>query len=272
MHWIVNSSLARELGYDAIMHAIIRRSLPHTIVRKPPIVDFLIDERGEPIQLDIPGPVFVVGTTSMGAVSENHGWNPGYIDAPNFDDCLAHWGDLMLNADSLTGRIDEIVPPASGLFFTRPVEDTKSIEGRITDAAKFEEWRGRVLKIKGFTTIPPETMLQIAPLKEIWAEYRCLMIGGRFVTGSRYKTGETVAYSPDVGPMIVDFANECASIWNPRPAYALDIAHTPEGLKIIETNSICSAGFYASDLDAFVAAIERLHEEGGFQRPEEPGA
>ena len=64
--------------------------------------------------------------------------------------------------------------------------------------------------------------------------------------------------------MIIDFANECANIWNPRPAYALDIAHTPNGLKIIETNSICSAGFYASNLDQLVVAIERLYEEGGF--------
>ena len=267
MHWVVVKSLSRELGFDALMASLNARGLPHTLVSKPPMADYLIDDDEKPTRIDIEGPVFIAGTTSMEAVSLDHGWSPGYINAPNFDDCLAHWGELMLNHDSITGRIDEIEPPAEGRFFTRPVEDTKSIEGRIMDAASFNAWRGRVVAIKGFTTIPRHTMLQIAPLKEIWAEYRCMMVGGRFVTGSRYKKGDKVEYSPEVGPMIVDFANECIASWNPRPAIALDIAHTPDGLKIIETNSICSAGFYASDLDKLVQAVEDFAARGGFKEP-----
>ena len=266
MHWIVSSALSRELGYDFLLASLKARNLPHAIVSKPPFADFLINENGQKIRLDIHGPVFVIGTTSTELVSLDHGWFPGYIDAPNFHECLTHWGKLMLNHDSITGRIDEIIPPSEGKFFTRPVEDTKSIEGRILNAAKFNEWRERVLKIKGFTTIPPETMLQIAPLKEIWSEYRCLIVGGRYITGSRYKTGEVVAYSPEVGPMIIEFANACAASWNPRAAYALDIAHTPDGLKIIETNSISSAGFYACNLDHFIEAVEDFAAQNGFEK------
>lgn len=267
MHWIILVALSREPGFDGLMASLQNRGLPHTVVRKPPFADYLVDQNDQPITLEIEEPVFVLGSSTMEDVSLKHGWTPGYINAPNFDDCLANWGDLMLNHDSVTGRIDEIQVPDVEEFFTRPVEDTKSVPGRVMTPEKFEDWRQGVLAIDSFTTIPPETMLQIAPLKEIWAEYRCMMVGGQYATGSRYRSANKTEYHPDVGPMIINFANECAEMWNPRHAYALDIAHTPEGLKIIETNSICSAGFYSSNLDHLVLALENFHASGGFEKP-----
>lgn len=257
MHWVILRALSRELGFDGMMAAIASRNLPHTLVRKPPMAPYLVGDTGDdPITLDIEGPVFVVGSTSMNEVSIAHGWNPGYIDAPDFHECLAHWGERMLNADSWTGRLADAAIPKGETRFVRPVEDIKNFAGRLHDARTFADWRDPILAIKGPATIDGDTMIQLASEKEIWSEYRCLMIGGRYVTGSRYKTGETVAYSPDVGNRIIAYAEECADIWTPRRAITFDIADTPEGLRIIETNSICSAGFYASDMDRFVGAIE----------------
>jgi hypothetical protein len=91
MHWVVNTSLQREGGYEALIHNLERTATPYTLVRKPPFADYLVgmeddfDEEGhqKPIMLDIEGPVFVTGTTSMREVSKAHGWKPGYIDAPS---------------------------------------------------------------------------------------------------------------------------------------------------------------------------------------------
>lgn len=77
MHWIVNTSLKREGGYQALIEQIERQGHPYTLVRKPPFADYLIsmdddlDENGDnrPIMLDIKGPVFVTGTTSMKVAS-----------------------------------------------------------------------------------------------------------------------------------------------------------------------------------------------------------
>jgi hypothetical protein len=123
---------------------------------------------------------------------------------------------------------------------------------------EFAEWKQRILDITGWTNCPPETEVIISPLKTIWAEYRCIMVNGRYVTGSRYKTGKRVEYSPEVGQRIIDFANWRTHDWNPRVAFTLDIADTPEGLKIIETNAISSSGFYAIDMNIFVGEITRI--------------
>lgn len=269
MHFIVNTCLKREGGYDALIAHLERQGHPYTLVRKPPMADFLVsmedeyDENGDniPIMLDdIEGPVFVTGTTSMNAVSAAHGWSPGYIDAPSQQECFERWDTHMLNRDARFGKVSDIVPP-EGDFFIRPDRDSKAFAGTVMHSKNFEEWREGVLSIKTWTTIPPETEVMIAPLKTIWAEYRCIIIDGRYVTGSRYKTGRTVAYSEDVGQRIIDYAEARIGEWNPRIAMALDIADTPDGLKIIETNAISSSGFYAIDMGKFVGEIALLGEQ-----------
>jgi hypothetical protein len=264
-HWIVNTNLKREGGYYALIEQLDKQQVPYTLVRKPPFVDYLIameddldqDGNHKPIRLNIEGSVFVTGTTSMKLVSENHGWNPGYIDSPGLAENIQHWGNHCLNNDAVFGPLGSIVAPV-GEFFIRPDEDSKAFAGTIMNHVEFEGWRNDLMSISGYTTLPPETEVMIAPLKAIWAEYRCIIADGRYITGSRYKTGQTVAYSSDVGQRIIDYANECVREWNPRRLFTLDIADTPDGLKIIETNAVSSSGFYAIDMNIFVGVITEM--------------
>ncbi len=266
MHWIVNTSLKREGGYDFLIDQLDRQQTPYTLVRKPPFAPYLVGMDDDvPMMLDhIEGPVFVTGTTSMGEVSLAHGWNPGYITAPSFTECLEHWGDHMLNAKSVVGELGKVEIPDVP-FFVRPEQDTKSFAGTIMDPEEFEEFRARISDIDGWTNCPLDTLVQVAPLQTIWAEYRCYIIDGLYVTGSRYKTGQTVAYSADVGQRIIDYANARIHEWNPRIAVVLDIADTPDGLKVIETNAISSSGFYAIDMNLFVGHINALEDRGDYE-------
>lgn len=258
MHWVVNTCLRREGGYDRLIEQLNRQGVPYTLVRKPPFADYLVSmDSDEPITLDIEGPVFVTGTTSMNMVSHNHGWAPGYLDSPGIRECIEHWGEHMLNHDAVFGEIGNIEPP-EGEFFMRPDEDSKAFSGTIANREDIERWRVDLMKIDGYTTVPLSTIVMMAPLKTIWAEYRCSVVDGRVVTASRYKTGSTVAYSADVGDRIIQYANDRVSEWNPRIAFTLDIADTPEGLKVIETNAISSSGFYALDMNKFVGEISAL--------------
>lgn len=266
MFWIINTNLKREGGYDALIAALERQGIGYVLVRKPPFTDYLVamhddlDEQGnnKPVMLDhIEGPVFVTGTTSMNGVSAAHGWQPGYISAEPVSACIEHWGEHCLNADAVFGEIATIVAPP-GEFFIRPDADSKAFAGTVMSTDNFEEWRRQITDIKGWTTCPPDTRVLIAPLHEIWAEYRCCVVDGRVVTASRYKTGNTVAYSSDVGPMVLDFAKARVAEWNPRIAFILDVAHTPDGMKVIETNAISSSGFYAMDMNIFVGEISAL--------------
>lgn len=267
MHWIINAALSREPAYAALIAAVERQGREHTIVHKPPFAPYLtsgiagdVDAEGHerPITLDIEGPIFVAGTTSMEHVSAAHGWSPGYITAPSQSECMKHWGGHMLNHGAVFGRLDKIAPPFAETFFLRPDEDIKNFAGRTMEPSGFEDWRRSILDVEGWTTMPAETMIMAAPLRTIWSEYRCIVVEGRYVTGSRYRTAGRVEYFPDVAPMVVDYVNARIAEWNPRPALAVDVAHTPDGLRIIETNSVSSAGFYAIDMEKFVAAISGL--------------
>jgi hypothetical protein len=46
--------------------------------------------------------------------------------------------------------------------------------------------------------------------------------------------------------------------WQPQRAFVLDVAETADGPKIVEINTLNSAGFYAADIQRIVLALEEL--------------
>ena len=263
MHWIVNAALAREAGFHALIHHLESQGQPFTLVTKPPMVPHLVSrETGEPVMLDaIDCPVFVVGTTSMKAVSADHRWSPGYVDAPTQEECVEAWGGHRLNADAVFGAIGSIVPPADRDLFVRPDEGSKAFTGRVVAAGGFDTWRSSVIRGDAAHPVPADQRVMVAGVKTIWSEYRCIVVDGRYVTGSRYRTGRTVSYSPEVGARFVRFVEERVAEWNPRRALCIDVADTPDGIRIIETNDVSSCGFYAMDMGRFAAAIGSMDPE-----------
>lgn len=269
VHWVVNTNLKRETGYVGLVEALQRLEVPYSLVDKPPFVDYLINserEFGEEpkiITLNLKGPVFVTGTTSMRDVSRNHGWLPGYIDAPGQQELIKHWGEHLLNHDAVFGPLKDIKIPGQH-FFARPVEDTKAFAGTLFDAEEFENWR-RIVVAGGndFVTLGGDDLVMLAPVKDIFAEYRLYFIGGQYATGSRYKRGSQVSYDSFVEPEVIAYARERIAEFCPRIAVCLDIAHVAgdQPYKIIETNAISSAGFYACDMNVFVGAMNAAIED-----------
>lgn len=252
------------MAYHDLIAALERTGTPYTLVRKIPFTDKLVDPdddsfEGEPreVHIELDGPVFVTGTTSMGLVSKRYGWNPGYVDAPGQDELIAHWGTEVLNADAVIAPLKDIEPPCAE-FFARPVQDTKAFAGMTTTREEFLAWRDNIVAGgNDFVTMGGDSLVMLAPLKKIFAEYRLYVIGGEIVTGSRYKLGTQVGYVRDLPPDMMAYARARLREWLPRRAVCFDIAHIAgdEPYKIIETNSLSSAGFYACDMNIFVNAI-----------------
>ena len=96
------------------------------------------------------------------------------------------------------------------------------------------------------------------------------VVKGKVVTSSQYKSGtDVVGYSDDqTDERVTKFAQNMANLWHPvvlgepcvlpAKAYALDIAETPDGLKVIEINTINSSGFYGADVQKIIMAIEDM--------------
>lgn len=138
-HWVVNTSLIREGGYESLIQQLNRQEVPYTLVRKPPFADYLVNMTDdEELILHLDGPVFVTGTTSMHLVSKKMGWNPGYLDSPGITECIEHWGEHMLNHDAVFGKIGSIRPNADE-FFCRPDLDSKSFSGTLMTATGFDD-------------------------------------------------------------------------------------------------------------------------------------
>jgi hypothetical protein len=266
-HWVINANIATEPGYAKLVQALERMFIPYTIVVKPPFVDYLIKpdrqfgDDIEKITLNIDGPVFVSGTTSMKDVSKNHGWNPGYIEGVDQDALLDIWNHHMLNYGCVIAPFRSAIPNRE-TFFVRPVNDTKSFSGQVMTYPEFASWRELVLNHEqNLANITGDDLIMMAPLQKIYAEWRLIFVEEEYITGSLYKTGDTVRYSEDVPSTVVEFATARLKSYNPRPVSCIDIANVEDEygrsvLKVIEMNAVSSAGFYACDMNKYAGFID----------------
>lgn len=254
-HWVLQSGLGHEAGWETMVETLERFAISYSIHRVVPFVGDL-----EPEPRPQTNEVICIGSYAMRHYAKRQGWNPGVFDLEphDFRQQLVHWGEAMLNADS------EIVAFADVRFegecFVRPVDDTKSFAGRIFDWDEFADWQRKVaaLGADGDLSLHAATLVQVSKPKQIRAEVRCWVVEGRVVTASIYRMGPQVIYSDRVEPRFTEFAEGLAAQWSPERAFCLDVCETPEGLRIVEINTINSAGFYAADVQKLVMALDGL--------------
>lgn len=257
MYWVVQDNIYSEEGHKRLLDALEKLGLQHSLHKCRPFIGTLVPDVTPP-----PGPVIVMGSYTLARIAQERGWMPGAFLNENFDFQVQvqHWGDEMLNADARVFPFAS-VPEQIYPFFIRPVHDSKSFTGEVTDWPTFVEWRDRVLKLtpEDGATLTPETLVQICRKKEIYAEFRTWIVDGKCVTASIYKANGH-KYARECGyadyPEIPTYAERVAALWSPHRAYVMDIASTPEGLKVIEVNNLNSSGFYCADMQRLAIALE----------------
>jgi hypothetical protein len=195
---------------------------------------------------------------AMRNVALKKNWTPGVFD-DNLDHETLHknYGSNMLNYDAVFSKFGE-VEKIWDRFFLRPVGETKQFTGQVFDWDEFVDWRKSVEKIDRYSTLTLDETLVMAPLKKIYAEWRFFIVDGKVITGSMYKHGDRVVYSDMIPEYVTAYAQEMANLWCPNRAFDLDVCETEDGMKIVEINSINSAGFYACDMGKFVNAINNM--------------
>lgn len=215
------------------------------------------------------GRVMAWGSVSMDAVAKKKGWVPGTFFNDNMDQRIwtAAYGDNMLNADAEFFEFCS-VPKFEGLKFIRPVEDKKVFTGMVVHGEELDEWKVAIQRYSdGYIRLRPETIIGVSSVKEIAMEWRFFVVGGKVITGSRYRQwGLTDIKEVDSTDEAWRFAQQMVDLWQPADAFVIDVsfqteAHTTgafQPYKVIEINCINSAGFYASDMRAVVEAIESL--------------
>lgn len=257
MFWVVQNNIRDEAGYEAFIQALQNNNLEYAVVKAIP---FAYD-----IEPDInpAGPVIAWGSVVMDKVAHKKGWRPGTFLNDNHDQRIwteAYGRDNMLNDDVEFYEFYKI-PTYEGTRFIRPVDDIKRFTGTVVHIEELENWKEATQRVADeYSRLRPTTVCGVSGVKEIGMEWRFFVVAGRVISGSRYRQwglSDVRRLEPQTAPWI--FAQKMADRWQPSVAFVLDIASLISGQhKVVEINCINSAGFYASDMNAVVAAIKSL--------------
>ncbi len=213
--------------------------------------------------------VVLFGAYSMWKYAESHGLRPGVFRiAPFLQQSV--WHPFLLNGTNAHvmpfGECSDRLAGMDRLWFLRPVEDSKEVPGRVMTAQDIAALSARVSALPEedlpIGSLRADTLVMLSEPQSIYEEWRLWIVSDRIVTYSRYKQAGQVAYVHDIPDDAFNFGQEMAQLNSGySPAYVMDICRTDAGLRIIETNSINSAGFYAAELEPLILAIEGLSEE-----------
>ena len=255
MHWLIHPTPYTERETTAILDTLARMGIAHS-------VHAVVPGTGE---LQPPAPaglrrVMCLGSYSMRHSVQQHGWQPGIYDLAEVDFRVQaqHWGERMLNAQATVCALGELQLHAPA--FVRPLADSKSFSGRVFEPDDFVHWRTEALAsaARGASSLRPSTLVVTGPAQVIHAEYRLWVVDGHIVSSSVYRRGGQPFMSDEVPEAVLVFGRDCLSMWQPAPAFVLDLCDTPHGLKVVELNTINAASFYAGDVQRIVMALHDL--------------
>ena len=263
MRWIIQENLYNEIGFASLISALESLSILHSVHK---IIPFIHELQPEP-EIDPGEKVMVMGAYTMNKIAKDRGWYPGSYLNDNFDYQLQcqKWPGHMLNEASYfclfkDASVDEAFDNDN--FFIRPVEDMKCFAGQVMSYIEFKDWQHGVLSLELDDGYPlhADTEILMAPVKKIYTETRVWVVDNIAVTASTYKVGNCLSYSMAVDSDILEFVEARSREWKPDDAYVMDIARTPDGLKIVEVNNINASGFYNGDVGKIVMALEKLNQ------------
>lgn len=258
MQWI----LQKFEDTERLAKTLDALAIPYSWHNVVPFVGDLVPEA----EIDNPKNVVLFGAYALWRYSEKHQFYPGIIKIEPFI-YQNVWQPYLLNGnDSLFFTLQDIPDQLKNddtKWFFRPVDDTKAQAGKVRMATEIISIAENVLKLN-VTDIPDDslrhdTKLILSKPETILQEWRIWVIAGEVVTYSLYREKNEVIYKLEIDKDALIFAKHMASLHpDYATAYVIDICRTKNGLKLLETNCINAAGFYAADLEKLVKAIEKL--------------
>lgn len=245
-----------------LAEALDRLKIPYSWHK---VVPFVGDIFPEPTVPD-PSSVVLFGSYVLWRYAEKRNFRPGVFKLRPFVHERA-WHPYLLNgADALFLRLYDIPDSLSDdgkHWFLRPVDDSKEEPGNVKSAGEIILLAKRVLQLDE-SEIPNgslrhDTLLMLTEPAKIFREWRLWIVDEKVVTFSLYREGSRVVYRQEIDDDAMEFAQRMVAL-NPgyATAYVIDICRTDEGLKLLETNCLNAAGFYAADLGKLAIAIENL--------------
>lgn len=263
MHWLLQENLGteeRQKPYiDALNYLKDHHNITWSFVKLIPFADTVEPDNDYSNQ-----EVFALGSTSLMRVAKLKGWYPGVIYNENFrfEKWLEHYGkNNLLNGDAIVSRFEDakILEPNA---FVRPCEDLKAFDGMLIDSDVLTQWQKDISNGEKSTRaiqLNSDTMIIVSPIKIIYREWRFFVVNKTVITGSQYKNMYGKCLSTDIDNDVIEFVKSMVIIWQPADCFVIDVADTPDGLKIIEINCFNVSGIYACNAKMACLAADRFY-------------
>jgi len=173
---------------------------------------------------------------------------------------IAPMGQLIRRGEAVFDDLAYLIEDDT--LFIRPDGNDKIFTGMLVSR---DDWE-HSLKLITFYEPPDDTLVIFARPRVIQAEARFLVVDGRVVTGSYYKTGGQAVRLKATGTTMAAarrYLMNCLDRgFNPAPSWVLDLAEVDGKWKILEVGASSCCGLYKCDTDLFVRALDRLDPRG----------
>lgn len=250
MHYIIQSNIYKEVNFGLLIHSLKNLDLSFETVKILPFVDSYEFETTSKN-------VFAFGGVKLAKIISNLDFTPGSLfdKTEEFETYLKYFKNDLLNGDSTIHNVNDELTFV-GVKFIKPLDDNKLFTGKLFDN---RYWNSEQLNLIYDSAYNPNLKILVSSPKTIYREVRLFVVDGKVVTGSQYMFGNKFMTSKYIGQHIIDYANDMIKIHNIADCYVMDIAETDNGLKIVEFNCINASGFYESDVEKLLIALENFY-------------
>ena len=207
--------------------------------------------------------VFAFGALKLARVAALRDWHPASLMNSNHDYEVysKHYKDNLLNYDSVVTTIGETMSNYDlwdkyEFKFVRPTKDTKSFTGQVFTRNQWLEFIEHNLYNFRSEEFNDHTAIQISTPKNIHKEIRFWVVDGKIVTGSVYRQSNRMVLDDVYEDQAVEFAQRMVDTFQLAEAFVIDVCLTDDQWKIVECGCINCAGFYKSDLQKTIIALE----------------
>ena len=174
---------------------------------------------------------------------------------PKYSDCLLNSNYILVDLNTFLNNKEFYFKALGETCFVRPNSGDKSFTGSVISKNTTKHDLRRMI-FEGML----EGLILLAPTQDIQEEYRFVIVNGKVITGSVYKTkkrGHLEFFEKELkNCSVTKYAQQIVdSHFNPAYAYTMDVCLINGDFKVVELNSFSHAGLYRCSIKKIVEAL-----------------
>jgi hypothetical protein len=259
--WVLQSNAVGPTDLQAVSSSVTSLGAKLALIRVVPFSH----EPADPLP-DVPGPCLIYGSSGLLRLAHRLGWAPAGWDGSAFGVAatIRGLGKRALNDGAVLSPWSDAAKAARTngwqTVFVRPEAETKEFQGRVVDLDALQAWIETLHDVEYVETA--NNMAMVAPASTLRKEWRIFVVGGRQVSACQYAEAGVPHQKEGVPASVISFVGDVIATYSPASCFVIDVAEVlADGrwhLKVVEFNSINSAGFYLCDVGRVVMALSAL--------------